>query len=223
MELAYALTIHKAQGSQFKLVIVVLPEGHPILSRELIYTALTRHQDRVVIMHQGPRTMLKDYASPQRSEIARRMTNLMAECKMIEIPQAKGSIFLQQGLIHLTSKGVAVRSMSELAIAEALTKADVPYEYEKSLALGGSTRYPDFTIEDEISGRTIYWEHLGMLDNEGYRKSWEKKLAWYKANDVLPEEEGGGSNGMLVTSVGSGMTGFDLPTINAAIARLFGG
>ena len=62
-----------------------------------------------------------------------------------------------------------------------------------------------------------------MLDNEGYRKSWEKKLAWYKANDVLPEEEGGGSNGMLVTSVGSGMTGFDLPTINAAIARLFGG
>ena len=223
MELAYALTIHKAQGSQFRLVIVVLPEGHPILSRELIYTALTRHQDRVVIMHQGPRTMLKDYASPQRSEIARRMTNLMTECKMIEIPQAKGSIFLQQGLIHLTSKGVAVRSMSELAIAEALTKADVPYEYEKSLTLGGSTRYPDFTIEDEISGRTIYWEHLGMLENEGYRKSWEKKLAWYKVNNVLPEEEGGGSNGMLVTSVGSGMTGFDLSTINATISRLFGG
>lgn len=68
MELAYALTVHKAQGSQFKLVILVLPEGHPIMSRELVYTALSRHQDRVVVMHQGPRTMLKDFAAPFRSE-----------------------------------------------------------------------------------------------------------------------------------------------------------
>ncbi len=223
MELAYALTIHKAQGSQFNLVIVVLPEGHPILSRELIYTALTRHQDRVVVMHQGPRTMLKDFASPLRSETARRMTNLMLECQMLEIPQAKGSVFLQEGLIHLTSKGVAVRSMSELAIAEALTNAGVSYEYEKALTLGGQTRYPDFTVEDEISGRTIYWEHLGMLDNEGYRSAWEKKLAWYKSNDVLPESEGGGSRGMLMMSVGSGLTGFDLTTIKADIDRVFGG
>lgn len=222
LELAYALTIHKAQGSQFRLVIVVLPEGHPILSRELIYTALTRHQDRVVVMHQGPRTILKDFASPLRSEAARRMTNLMSDCRMIEIPQAKGSLFLQQGLIHLTSKGVAVRSMSELAVAEALTGAGQDYEYEKPLTLGGYTRYPDFTIEDEISGRTIFWEHLGMMESEGYRKSWDKKLSWYRANGVLPEEEGGGPNGMLVTSIGSGTTGFDLPAVKAAVTRLFG-
>lgn len=221
MELAYALTIHKAQGSQFNLVLVVLPEAHPILSRELIYTALTRHQDRVVLMHQGPRTMLKDFASPLRSETAQRMTNLMADCRMVEIPQAKGSLFLQQGLIHLTGKGVAVRSMSELAVAEALTGAGQTYEYEKALSLGGSIRYPDFTIEDEISGRTIYWEHLGMLENAGYRRSWDKKLAWYRANGVLPESEGGGPNGMLVTSTGSGLTGFDLPAIKATVSRLF--
>lgn len=222
MELAYALTIHKAQGSQFNLVIVVLPEGHPILSRELIYTALTRHRDRVVVLHQGPRKMLKDFASPLRSESARRMTNLMSDCRMIEIPQAKGSLFLQEGLLHLTSKGVAVRSMSELAVAEALTSAGQDFEYEKPLILGGSTRYPDFTIEDEISGRTIYWEHLGMLENEGYRKSWDKKLAWYRANGVLTEEEGGGPNGMLVRSTGSGTTGFDLTAVKATVLRLFG-
>lgn len=221
MELAYALTIHKAQGSQFGLVVVVLPEGHPILSRELIYTALTRHQHRVVVMHQGPRTTLKDFASPLRSETARRMTNLMADCRMVEIPQAKGSVFLQEGLIHLTSRGIAVRSMSELAIAEALTSAGQTYYYEKALPLGGSTRYPDFTIEDEISGRTIFWEHLGMLENEGYRRSWAAKLEWYRSNGVLPEDQGGGPNGMLVTSKGSGLTGFDLPSIKAIVARVF--
>jgi hypothetical protein len=222
MELAYALTIHKSQGSQFKLTVVVLPEAHPILSRELIYTALTRHQDRVVLMHQGPRSLLKDFTSPLRSETARRMTNLMRDCQMVAIPQAKGSAFLQEGLIHLTSRGVAVRSMSELAIAEALTAAGQSYQYEKALTFEGTVRYPDFTIEDEISGRTIYWEHLGMLEKEGYRRSWDKKLAWYRANGVLPENEGGGPNGMLVTSMGSGLTGFDLPTIKATVSRVFG-
>jgi hypothetical protein len=158
-------------------VIVVLPEGHPILSRELIYTALTRHQDRVVLMHQGPRTLLKEFAAPHRSETARRMTNLLHGCHMLEFPQTKGSVFLQEGLIHRTSKGLAVRSKSELIIAEALTNSGISFEYEKPLTLGGQTRYPDFTIEDEISGRTIYWEHLGMLERLDYRRSWEKKLA----------------------------------------------
>src|SRR5262249_22697185 len=126
LELAYALTVHKSQGSQFRLVVVVLPEAHPILSRELIYTALTRHQDRLVLMHQGPRTLLKEFAAPHRSETARRMTNLLRDCHMVEFPQAKGSVFLQEGLIHRTSKGLAMRSKSELIIAEPRTFGQCP-------------------------------------------------------------------------------------------------
>ncbi len=219
LELAYALTVHKAQGSQFKLVILVLPEGHPILSRELIYTALTRHQDRVVVMHQGPRTVLKEFAAPHRSETARRMTNLLQPCRMVEFPQAKGSLFLQEGLIHRTSTGVAVRSKSELLVYEALRHAGFQPEYEKALMLGGSTRYPDFTIDDEISGRTVYWEHLGMLERDEYRRSWEKKLAWYRANKVLPAEEGGGENGMLVTTAESTTAGFNHADIQDRIRK----
>lgn len=221
MELAYALTIHKAQGSQFGLTIVVLPEGHPILSRELIYTALTRHQNRVVILHQGARSLLKDFASPFSSSTARRMTNLLSACRMREIKQEKGSVFMQEGLIHLTSDGRAVRSMSELVIAEALIAKGQDFSYEKPLLLGGEIRYPDFTIEDEISGRTIYWEHLGMLEKKSYREKWEKKLAWYIKNGVKPESEGGGPNGILVTSEGSGSTAFNASEIQATIQRLF--
>ncbi len=223
LELAYALTVHKAQGSQFKLVILVLPEGHPILSRELVYTALTRHQDRVIVMHQGPRTVLKEFTSPHRSETARRMTNLLQPCRMVEVPLTKGSVFLQEGLIHRTSKGLPVRSKSELIIAEALTHAGTTFTYEKALTLGGSTRYPDFTIEDEISGRTVYWEHLGMLEREDYRRSWEKKLAWYRANGVLPAEEGGGAKGMLVTTTESSTAGFDSAAVQKIIHDQLGG
>ena len=217
LELAYALTVHKSQGSQFKLVILVLPEGHPILSRELIYTALTRHQDRVVVMHQGPRSQLKDFTGMHRSETARRQTSLLRPCSMQEFPQPKGSTFLQEGLVHRTSTGLAVRSKSELVIFEALRSAGVNPVYEKPLMLDGQTRYPDFTIDDEISGRLIYWEHLGMLEREDYRRGWEKKLAWYRRNGVLPPEEGPGPAGMLLTSTESSATGLDLVQVQRLI------
>jgi hypothetical protein len=220
LELAYALTVHKAQGSQFRLVILVLPEGHPIMSRELIYTALTRHQEKVVLMHQGPRTLLKEFAAPQRSETARRMTNLLQDCHMLEFPQIKGSVFLQEGLIHRTSSGLAVRSKSEVAIADALTHARVSFEYEKALVMGGLTRYPDFTIEDEISGKRFFWEHLGLLHRDDYRRSWEKKLAWYRKNRVAPIEENGGPNGTLIITRDNNDGGLDMREINELIPKL---
>ena len=223
LELAYALTVHKAQGSQFRLVVLVLPEGHPILSRELLYTALTRHQERVVVMHQGHRTLLKEFTAPHRSETARRRTNLLSECTMLEFPQPKGSVFLQEGLIHRTSKGLAVRSKSELLIAEALNSAGVAFEYEKPLTLGRQTRYPDFTIEDEISGRTVYWEHLGMLDRDDYRLSWEKKLDWYRSNGVHPAGEGEPGAATLVITTDSAKTGLDMGRVKAVITELCGG
>ncbi|MBI3957614.1 MAG: AAA family ATPase [Chloroflexi bacterium] len=218
LELAYALTVHKAQGSQFRLVILVVPEGHPILSRELIYTALTRHQDRVVVMHQGPRTLLKELAAPHKSDTGRRMTNLLRPCRMLEFPQPKGSVFLQEGLTHRTSTGLAVRSKSELIIYETLRQAGYRPEYEKPLTIGGRTYYPDFTIEDEISGLTVYWEHLGRMDLQGYQQRWAAKLARYRANGILPAEEGGGPQGSLVTTTESPTTGFDFTTVQKAIS-----
>jgi len=52
LELAYALTIHKAQGSEFGMTFVVIPNPCRLLSRELLYTALTRQREQVVLFHQ---------------------------------------------------------------------------------------------------------------------------------------------------------------------------
>jgi exodeoxyribonuclease V alpha subunit len=49
-ETVYALTVHKSQGSEFDHVVIVLPDkDYPLLSRELIYTALTRARKTVSI------------------------------------------------------------------------------------------------------------------------------------------------------------------------------
>ena len=49
-ETAFAMTIHKSQGSEFDRVLVVLPESHgSLLGRELLYTALTRARDEVTL------------------------------------------------------------------------------------------------------------------------------------------------------------------------------
>lgn len=49
-ELAYAMTVHKSQGSEFGQVLLVLPENDaPLLTRELIYTAVTRARERFEI------------------------------------------------------------------------------------------------------------------------------------------------------------------------------
>jgi exodeoxyribonuclease V alpha subunit len=50
-ETVFAMTIHKSQGSEFENVMVVLPEGtdSPLLTRELLYTGITRAKRRVVV------------------------------------------------------------------------------------------------------------------------------------------------------------------------------
>lgn len=50
-ETVHAMTVHKSQGSQFGHVVVVLPdEGSPLLTRELLYTALTRGRERATLV-----------------------------------------------------------------------------------------------------------------------------------------------------------------------------
>lgn len=51
VDTVYAMTIHKSQGSEFNEVLVVLPDlvDLPLLTRELLYTAVTRAKEKVII------------------------------------------------------------------------------------------------------------------------------------------------------------------------------
>jgi ATP-dependent exoDNAse (exonuclease V) alpha subunit len=196
LELAYALTVHKSQGSEFETVFLVLPRSPLMLSRELLYTALTRQKSRIVVLHQGDATELHKFSMEQFSATANRMTNLFEKPR----PKRIGDKFLEQGLIHCTLRGEAVRSKSEVIVADNLHNCGVHYQYEHPLTLGGVTKYPDFTIEDDDSQVTFYWEHCGMLTDPGYRRRWLEKQAWYRENKILPYQEGGGKNGILIVT-----------------------
>jgi ATP-dependent exoDNAse (exonuclease V) alpha subunit len=183
LELAFALTVHKAQGSEFETVILIIAEPCRLLSKELLYTAITRQSKKLIIMYNTDAYHLRNYASMCFSDIASRFTALFEKPKIIQINKR----YYEEKLIHKTLRNEFVRSKSEVIIANMLTENKVSYEYEKELVIDGIKKIPDFTIEDAESGITWYWEHCGMIHDTAYLKHWEEKKAFYAAHGI---EEG---------------------------------
>ncbi|RLA43087.1 MAG: RNA helicase, partial [Gammaproteobacteria bacterium] len=222
LELAYALTVHKTQGSEFGTTLVVIPNPCRLLSREMLYTALTRHREKVVIFHQGEFRDIRFFGSPEQSQVARRLTNLFTNPEPVDVEILNTHVFLDANMIHRTQRGERVRSKSELIIADKLHAANIEYMYEPRVNLAGVERYPDFVIEDDEAGETWYWEHLGMMSNPEYAKRWDKKLAEYRSAGILPLEEGGGENGSLITTKEYEGQGFDSQAIDEIVQVLTG-
>ena len=222
LELAYALTVHKTQGSEFDTTFLVVPNPCRLLSREMLYTALTRHKSKVVILHQGDFRELHRYAHAEASEVAGRMTNLFRSSQPVEVQVRAKEVFLDSNLIYRTHRGELVRSKSEWIIADKLHSAGIDYQYEQPLSLAGIDRLPDFTIVDDDSGETWYWEHNGLLDNANYRERWERKLDAYRSEGILPLKEGGGKNGTLLITEEKHGTGLRAEEINKNVDAILG-
>lgn len=193
LELAYALTVHKAQGSEFGKVFLVVPNPCFLLSREMLYTSLTRQKDKVILLYQGNAFDIKALASPLKSDALKRITNLFVKPELVEV---EGQ-YLEKNLIHQASDGKMLRSKSELLIYQRLIDNNLNPLYEKKLTIKEVEKLPDFTIENQESGEVFYWEHCGMLFDDEYKQRWEEKYQWYEENGIL---EGGGSNGTLIVT-----------------------
>ena len=76
LQLAYAITIHKSQGSEFPAVIIPLVKGHfMMLRRNLIYTAITRGRKKVFVVGEPAAYAM----AVKNAESARRYTGLPAK------------------------------------------------------------------------------------------------------------------------------------------------
>jgi hypothetical protein len=192
LELAYAVSIHKAQGSEFADTFVIIPSStaRPV-SAELVYTALTRANRHCTLFLQKDITSLLD---------ARRRENAQApqiNSFLFSLHVAKDALihrrsWYEAGKIHEALSGDMLRSKSEVIIANQLHEQNIPFRYEQPLFAGdGTLRLPDFTVT--WKGKTFFWEHLGMLDLTEYAEEWKVKRAWYDRwfpGQLLTTEEG---------------------------------
>ncbi|WP_196806475.1 ATP-dependent DNA helicase [Methylobacter luteus] len=179
LELAYAITVHKSQGSGFNHVFIVLPEKAQYTSRELLYTALTRARNRVTIFLQQGNDVI---AAPDflnkiryRSAVVGRRTSLFSD----------GGQFYA----YVPDEGAIVKSRVEYIIYRKLLEAKARYgnfsfAYEELYEVKGKTFdiHPDFVIRfsDE---RVIYWEHLGRVTSKAYMNDWDKRRKIYEAQN----------------------------------------
>lgn len=172
-ELAYAITAHKSQGSDFQEVILVIPDRRALLSRELVYTAMTRSRGQLTLLIQrSDREHPLAYAR-NRSGLLFRNSSLFTSPKdarkMLE-PEA----------------GIWVKSKVEYLLYRTLQPARdagrLQFQYERELELpfgdGPVTVHPDFWVQTP-SGE-YYWEHLGMLDRQDYASDWAERRKAYE-------------------------------------------
>ncbi|XME02285.1 hypothetical protein QYZ88_016690 [Lachnospiraceae bacterium C1.1] len=97
----------------------------------------------------------------------------------------KSNPFMTEEKKYETKKGDKVRSKSEAILADIFYELGIPYRYEEQIRLkNGKNKYPDFTLLNIKRREEIYLEHMGLLDDEEYRKSNFKKLDEYRENGI---------------------------------------
>ena len=216
LELAYTITIHKSQGSQYKKVFLIIPKNCFLLSTEMLYTALTRQVDKVILLCQGSSRGLIEYSSIKYSDTLSRITDLFEPPELVNIDNK----FLELNLIHKASDNTLLRSKSEVIIYEQLLKNKFKPSYERELEINDVVKFPDFTIVDDDRGITFYWEHCGMLYEKAYKERWEKKKKWYLENNILLIDAKEKSDKVLVISEDSVEGGISVPDINEVISNI---
>jgi len=123
---AYAITIHKSQGSEFDTVVVILPKDiGNLFTRELLYTALTRAKKKLYLLIEDENLL---YETP--FEIER--SSKMFEENLLELPDSSG---------YTSLKGKNILSKLDLYISTLLELNNISYEYKTSGA--------DFSIQDK--------------------------------------------------------------------------
>ena len=156
---AYGLSVHKSQGSQFRTVIAVIPSRETdFLSRELMYTLLTRAQGRLILLLEADARIVLSRTWGGYSELLRRNSAVFRTARGWRTSDL--SKFRTDTLINQALPELFVRSAGEALISRTLAALEIDFYYEKPLdgKDGGQPRRPDFTFRK--SGQDWYLEHL---------------------------------------------------------------
>ncbi|MCD8018340.1 MAG: hypothetical protein LUF92_01785 [Clostridiales bacterium] len=125
--------------------------------------------------------------NPFRKEIVR--SRIMTDKEYAEKWNSviyEGKTFADGTAVIYTDRGERVRSKSEKIIADTLLKKGISYRYEAPITLRGlGIIYPDFTVLNVSKREEIFWEHLGMMDNNEYCERALRKIESYQQNGIF--------------------------------------
>ncbi|QDT22025.1 ATP-dependent RecD-like DNA helicase [Gimesia chilikensis] len=179
LELAYAISVHKSQGSEFDHVYFIVPKHKDtLLSPELFYTGITRASKHCTLLIQEDIGPLLNMRRRERSHLVCINSSIF---EFAPIPDVMLNVqaWYEEGKIHETLSEFVVRSKSEVIITNMLAEREILFRYEEPLFAPDGTFYlPDFTIT--LNGEQYFWEHWGRLDQDKYRNHTETKKKWYE-------------------------------------------
>ncbi len=168
-DLGYAITVHKSQGSGFDHVLFIISDIKQFVSRELLYTGLTRTKTKLHLL------IKSDLSGGLPDMLNRVFGNSSITDKKTLMFGFKNSPFRSYHLRTKDGRVLEVRSKIEWMIAKMLDESNIDFEYEPMDLYEQSKIKPDFKINGKF-----YVEHLGLLRDKKYSKRWDQKLTEYK-------------------------------------------
>jgi len=238
------MTIHAAKGLEFPIVAIpfleknVLPRVHlgnneedqqsfENHERRLLFVGVTRAMRRIIVTTSGINTQSPFVADMNEQFWDHQLAEYPDAIEKITEPLTLDSTvtentYRSKGRIHKTERGEFVRSRAEVIIANALAARGIEYHYEQRiLGEDDTSQLPDFTINHHRQSKPVFWEHLGMLEDPGYRLRWEQKRDWYHKQGILDWVHGGGTSGILVVTQEDENGAIDSSEIARIINKLF--
>ncbi len=174
---AYAITVHKSQGSDFDYVIFILSERSSFITRELLYTGFTRAKKKMyVFVYEGLKNELYEL-------IRTAYINSQIELIHTLLFGHKQSPFKPYLIQLRNGDKIAVRSKIEYIIAKTLDSFGIEFVYEPEDFIAEYHIKPDFKISLERG--EFYWEHLGLLNTDWYKNRWFKKYKIYEEIGIV--------------------------------------
>lgn len=194
-ELAYAISIHKSQGSGFNHLFLVLPARFGLLSKELVYTALTRTKKTITLFLQTNNDKINTVLeiAQSRSNSASRWTSLMLDKPFRFYNLEPEPNVYVESRVELLIYHILMKKRDELGI----DSFNFSYECKPIIEGKEVNIKTDFTIY--TANKIWYWEHLGLLGQGKYNWTWQnlKKKTYQEAgiwNQIITTDETNGIN-----------------------------
>ena len=172
IDLGYAITVHKAQGSDFEHVILTFSQMSSFITRELLYTALTRPKEKLhFLIHSDLRENLAQV-------LIKAYLNSLVEQRKTLLFGHKLSPFKPYELTLKSGRTIQVDSKIERIIAQVFDSLGIDFEAGPKEFYAEHHIVPDFKLQ--IDDNTCYFEHLGNMSNLTYRERWLRKFPIYQ-------------------------------------------